>query len=151
MKKLLTALLLFGLPVLVSAQILNPAKWNFAAKKINSSTYELHMTATIDAGWHVYAQDTGEGPTPTSFTLAKNPLVVQVGKVMETGKLKKSFDQNFNSEMRYYENQVDFVQKVTVKGKAATRVNGTVKFMACDDHQCLPAKHVPFSFNIAGK
>jgi thiol:disulfide interchange protein DsbD len=151
MKKLLTALALFALPILASAQIENPVKWSFTAKKVNATTYEVHATATIEKGWHLYAQDAGEGPVPTSFKFTKNPLATAVGQTVEVGKLHKSFDKNFNSELKYYESTVDFVQKVTVKGKAATKVKGTVEFMVCDDHQCLPPKEVEFAVSVGGK
>jgi len=62
MKKLFTTLLLFALPILASTQIKNPVKWSFASKKNNDKTYELHMTAAIDPGWHLYAQEAGKGP-----------------------------------------------------------------------------------------
>jgi len=151
MKKLLTALLLLALPVLASAQIENPVKWSFASKKINDKTYELHMTATIEPGWHLYAQDAGEGPVPTSFKFSKNPLVATTGQPKEEGKLHKAFDKNFDSELKYYENKVNFVQTVTVRGKAATKVKGSVEYMVCDDHQCLPPKEVEFSIGVGGK
>jgi DsbC/DsbD-like thiol-disulfide interchange protein len=150
MKKLLT-LFLFAIPVLANAQIENPVKWDFTAKKINANTYEVHMKANIDAGWHLYAQEAGEGPVPTTFKFSKNPLVATAGKIKEQGKLKKAFDKNFDSELKYYENEVNFVQTVTVKGKATTQVKGSVEFMVCDDHQCLPPKEVPFAVPVGGK
>ncbi|NIG53154.1 protein-disulfide reductase DsbD domain-containing protein [Chitinophaga sp. Cy-1792] len=151
MKKLLTVLALFALPILASAQIENPVNWKFSSKKINETTWELHMTATIDAGWHLYAQEAGEGPVPTSFKIGKSPLAVAQGKITEVGKLQKHFDKNFNSELKYYEGMVDFVQKVTVKGKAAVKVKGSVEYMVCDDHQCLPPKEVEFAISVGGK
>lgn len=151
MKKLLTAICLFALPLLASAQVENPVKWSFTAKKVNATTYELHMSATIDGGWHLYAQEAGEGPVPTSFKITKNPLVSTTGKIAEVGKLHKAYDKNFDSELKYYENQVDFVQTVTVKGKAATKVKGSVEFMVCDDHQCLPPKELDFAISVGGK
>ncbi|PUZ27515.1 hypothetical protein DCM91_04615 [Chitinophaga costaii] len=151
MKKLLMMLSLFALPLLVSAQIENPVKWNFSSKKINETTYELHMTATIDAGWHLYAQEAGEGPVATSFKINKNPLIATNGKIAEVGKLTKAFDKNFNSELKYYADKVDFVQTVSVKGKAQTKVKGSVEFMTCDDHQCLPPKELEFTIAVGGK
>lgn len=148
MKKLLVALCLFALPMLAGAQDLDPVKWNFSTKKVNATTYELVATATIEKGWHLYAQDAGEGPIPTSFKFTKNPLVAAQGKVKEDGKMKKAFDKNFDSELKYYENSVSFVQRVTVKGKAATKVKGSVEFMVCDDHQCLPPTEVTFAFDL---
>lgn len=151
MKKLLVAMMLFALPVLAFAQDMNPVKWEFTSKKVNATTYEVHAKATIERGWHLYAQEAGEGPVPTSFTFAKNPLVTAQGKTQEVGKLHKAFDKNFNSELKYYENTVTFVQKVTVKGKAVTKVKGSVEFMVCDDHQCLPPTAVDFAVNVGGK
>ena len=145
------ALFLLTLPVLAQAQMNNPVKWSFTSKKINATTYELHMTAAIDGGWHLYAQEAGEGPVPTSFKLVKNPLAVPMGKIKEVGKLHKAFDKNFSSELKYYQNQVDFVQTVTVKTKVSTNIKGTVEFMVCDDHQCLPPKAVEFSIALNSK
>ncbi|RPD38682.1 protein-disulfide reductase DsbD domain-containing protein [Chitinophaga barathri] len=148
MKKLLVALCLFALPVLAVAQDLDPVKWAFSTKKVNATTYDVIATATIEKGWHLYAQEAGEGPVPTTFKFAKNPLVAATGKVKENGKLKKAFDKNFDSELKYYENSVSFVQRVTVKGKAATKFKGSVEFMVCDDHQCLPPTQVDFAFDL---
>lgn len=151
MKKLLVALsMIFALPALVFAQESNPVKWEFSAKKVSGQTYEVIVKATLDKGWHVYAQEAGEGPVPTKITFAKNPLVALSGKVAEVGKMHKSFDENFNSELKYYETTVSFVQKVTVKGKATTKLNGTLEYMVCDDKQCLPPAEVPFSVSLGG-
>ncbi len=148
MKKLLVALCLFALPALASAQLADPVKWAFKTKKIDAKTYDVIATATIEKGWHLYAQEAGEGPIPTTFKFAKNPLVATTGKVKEDGKLKKAFDKNFDSELKYYENTVNFVQRVTVKGKAATKLKGSVEFMVCDDHQCLPPTEIEFAFDL---
>ncbi|TAN13719.1 MAG: DUF255 domain-containing protein [Chitinophagaceae bacterium] len=141
-------LLLLSMPVLSQAQILNPVKWDYTAQKINDSTYALNMRASIDHGWHVYSQNAGEGPIPTSFTFDKDPQIALIGNVAEKGKEIKTFDKVFNSELRFYENGVDFVQKVTVKGN--TTLKGTLEYMVCNDVNCLPPKDVPFSFQLTG-
>jgi thiol:disulfide interchange protein DsbD len=105
------------------------------------------MKAAIDPGWHVYAQNAGDGPIPTSFTFEDNPDVELIGKVQEKGKEIKTFDKVFNSELRYYAEEVDFVQQVKVKGN--TTLKGTLEFMVCNDVNCLPPKDVPFSFNLS--
>src|SRR4051812_11797742 len=79
------------------SQLINPVKWSFTSKKVSEKVYEVHITALLDNKWHIYAQDAGEGPEPTSFKFSKNPLVKLDGKVLEEGKLEKSFDPNFNS------------------------------------------------------
>ena len=133
------------------AQLENPVVWTYTAKKINSKQYELHMTANIQPNWHIYSQDAGEGPEPTSFSFSKNPLVKFDGKIAEIGKLEKAFDPNFNSTLKFYNNKVDFVQKVSLKSIASTVIKGTLTFMVCNDRKCLPPKDVPFSIKIQGK
>ena len=151
MKKIYLAGLMLFFAGFVHAQINNPVLWSYTAKKIADKTYELHITATINGNWHLYAQDAGEGPEPTTFKFTPNPLIKFDGKVKEIGKMEKSFDKNFNSVLKYYANKVDFVQKVKVKSSIATVVKGTVNFMVCNDRQCLPPRDVPFTINIGGK
>ena len=151
MKKIFTVLLLVLVAGFAQAQINNPVTWSYTAKKIADKTYELHMTATIGGNWHLYAQDAGKGPEPTSFVFTPNPLIKFEGKVKEIGKQEQSFDKNFNSVLKYYANKVDFVQKVKVKSSTATVVKGIVNFMVCNDRQCLPPRDVPFTIKINGK
>ena len=151
MKKIITGMILLMFTGLVNAQINNPVKWTYTAKKIADKTYELHMTASIDGNWHLYAQDAGEGPEPTVFSFTANPLIKFDGKVKEIGKLEKSYDNNFKSVSKYYSKKVDFVQKIKVKSSIATIVKGSVSFMVCNDRQCLPPRDYPFSINVGGK
>ena len=134
------------------AQMENPVKWTYSAKKIKGNMYELHMTATLEPKWHIYSQDIkGDGPVPTSFTFDKNPLVKTDGAVAEVGKLEKDFDKNFNMTLKYYGNKVDFVQRVKLKSAVNTFAKGKVTYMVCNDKKCLPPKDVPFSIKIDPK
>ncbi|MBX2934845.1 MAG: hypothetical protein KF825_11400 [Ferruginibacter sp.] len=151
MKRIFTLLGFMMMAGFAKAQINNPVTWTYSAKKVADKVYEIHMTANIDGNWHLYAQDAGEGPEPTTFSFTANPLITFDGKVKEVGKLEKSYDKNFNSVLKYYAKKVDFVQKVKVKSSAATVVKGTVNYMVCNDRQCLPPKDVPFSVKVGGK
>ena len=151
MKKILTAAFLILFAGYANSQINNPVAWTYTAKKIADKTYELHMTASIDGNWHLYAQDAGEGPEPTTFSFTANPLIKFDGKVKEIGKLEKSYDKNFKSVLKFYAKKVDFVQKIKVKSSIATVVKGSVSFMVCNDRQCLPPRDFPFSINVGGK
>ncbi len=152
MKKLiLVVFALTSIFLIASAQIENPVEWSYSAKKIGNKQYEVHLTATIEGKWHLYAQDAGEGPEPTSFIFNKNPLIKLIGKVNEIGKLETSFDKNFNSTLKYYNKKVDFIQKISLKSSASTVLKGTVTYMVCNDNKCLPPKDVPFSIKIDSK
>lgn len=150
-RQLLTAIILLAMPVWAAAQLANPVKWTFKSKKINDKTWELHLVATIQSDWRLYAQETGEGPVPTTFKFAPNPLVSSTGKVKETGKLRKSFDKNFQAELKYYQTQVTFVQTVTLKTQTATEVKGIVEYMVSNEHEVLPPKNVDFKITVGGK
>ncbi|MBK8608991.1 MAG: hypothetical protein IPL84_03335 [Chitinophagaceae bacterium] len=151
LKKIITGTFLLLFAGFVQAQINNPVTWTYTAQKIADKTYELHITATIDGNWHMYAQDAGEGPEPTTFAFTANPLISFDGKVKELGKMEKSYDKNFNSVLKYYAKKVDFVQKIKLRSSVATVVKGTVTFMVCNDRQCLPPRDIPFSIKVGGK
>src|SRR5687767_5737511 len=97
------------------AQIENPVKWSYTAKKISDKTYEVYITANLDPKWHIYAQEAGEGPEPTSIKFSKNPLISVDGKVKEQGTLEKEYDKNFGSVLKFYSTKVTFVQKVKLR------------------------------------
>lgn len=151
MKKIVLFLLVASIAINVNAQIENPVKWTYTAKKVKGDLYELHMTAVLEPKWHIYAQEAGEGPEPTAFVFAKNPIIKLEGAVTEIGKLEKQFDKNFNSTLRFYGNKVDFIQKVKLKSPISTIAKGTVTFMVCNDKKCLPPKDVAFSIKIDPK
>jgi thiol:disulfide interchange protein DsbD len=145
MRKLLViALLLIG-SVTFAQQ--SPVSWAFSSKKISPTVYEVHLTASILPGWHLYSQDQPADAIaiPTSFTFSKNPLLQFDGKVKEVGKLEKFKDEKLEVSAYQYSNKVDFVQKVTLKGKAKTAIAGKLEFQTCDDKKCLPPKTVSFS------
>ena len=129
------------------AQIQNPVSWTTSSKKINDKTYEVHLTANLNSGWHIYSQHTPEGgPVPTSLTFTKNPLVTVEGKAKEVVKLEQHVEPLFgNIDVKQFSNKVDFVQLVKLKAPVKTSVNVAVEFMVCNDKQCLPPKTEKFS------
>ena len=53
----------------IFSQIEDPLKWATSVEKSSDTEFVLVSTATIDDGWHLYAQDVPEdGPIATSFT-----------------------------------------------------------------------------------
>jgi len=126
-------------------------QWTYNAKKVSDKIYEVHMTATINGDFHLYAQDVGgDGPIATSFTFTKNPLLQLDGKVKEVGKTIKKFESVWNHDVKYYEKNVDFVQLVKMKSNAKTNLSGKVEFMVCNDQKCLPPSNVEIMVNVGG-
>lgn len=132
----------------VAAQVKNPVDWSYKAVK-KGSNFEVVITATLKKPWHIYSQNTGKaGPIPTNITFGKNPLVTLVGKVKETGKLEKTFDKNFQTDVLSYANKVVFTQVVKVPAGVKTNITGTVEYMVCDDEQCLPPTKKSFDIKL---
>ncbi len=151
MKHLFTLLSVLMITTLASAQSAKQVKWSFTSKKIAEKTYEIHMTASLNGNWHLYAQNVGvDGPVPTTFTYTKNPLLSVDGKPKEIGKVIKKKEEVWGGVVNYYEKSVNFIQVVKVKGNIKTNMAGKVEFMVCDDQQCLPPSQVEFTVNLGG-
>jgi len=129
----------------------NPVSWNFSSKKVDDKTFEVHFTASIQSGWHLYSQEQPDDAVaiPTSVSINNNPLIKLDGKIKEVGKMEKFKDKALGVSAHQYSNKVDFVQLVKIKSSAKTNVSGNIEFQTCDDKKCLPPKTV--NFNIALK
>ena len=143
MKAVLLSMFLF-VAMAVSAQ--DPITWTFTSKKLPNGNYEVHMTATIDKGWHLYSQEQPDDAIAmgTTFSITSNPLLEVVGKIREEGKMEKFHDNELDLSANQFSNSVNFVQTVKIKGKAKTSFSGSVEFQTCNDKKCLPPKTVNF-------
>jgi len=149
MKKILASLSFLAIGLAVQAQ-LNPVSWSFTTKKIADKTYEVHMKATIQNGWHLYSQSQPVDAIaiPTTFTFNSNPLLKLEGKVKEVGKMEKFHDPKLDLSANQFSNTVTFIQVVKLKAKTKTNITGSVEFQTCDDKKCLPPRTVNFTAAI---
>lgn len=149
MKKNILVLVLLMMGLGASAQIKDPISWDFKAVKKGADKYQLVITASIAQPWHLYSQNVGAGgPIPTKIELNKNPLVTVVGKPKENGKLQKIHDNMFKMDVLFYSNEVSFTQDLTVKAGVKTNITGVVKYMVCDDNECLPPSKKTFDIKL---
>ena len=153
MKKLLYFLLLFTAFITsLNGQILEPVKWSTSVEKISDSDYDLVIKATIDKGWHLYAQSIpDDGPIPTTFSFETQDDAFQlIGKpTEETG--HTDFDKVFEMNIKYFENSTTFKQRIRVLTDDKIEILGTVEFMVCDDMRCLPPTEEEIMFSVQGK
>jgi thiol:disulfide interchange protein DsbD len=131
------------------AQMKTPVKWSYSAKKIADKTYELHITADIDNGWHIYSLDhKGDIGVATSIKINPNPLGMLDGKLATKAKAVSMKDPSTGEMVKFYTNAVDFVQVVKLKAAVKTNYTGSLEFMTCDDHECLPPTTKKFSIAL---
>ncbi len=149
MKKLFLFITFITAACVAHAQ--SPVSWSFSSKKVSDKTFEVHLTANIQSGWHLYSQNQPDDAIaiPTNFAINNNPLLKLDGKIKEVGKMEKFKDKILGISAHQYSEKVDFVQVVKLKSNAKTNISGSVEFQTCDDKKCLPPKTV--NFNIALK
>jgi hypothetical protein len=142
--------LLTGLLVMLCAYSQQPVSWNYAVKHVEGNVYEVHLTAAIQQGWHLYSQTQPENAiaVPTSIKFGNNPLLQLDGKIKEIGVLHKINDTTLDIGAWQYSGMVDFVQRVVVKAVVKTNINGSIQFQVCTDERCLPAATKDFIVTI---
>ncbi len=150
MKRLSLFVSMFILVVTASAQVPNVINWTFSAKKTADKTYEVHFTATLSPGWHVYSQTQPKDAvaSPTTFKINNNALVKLDGKIKEVGKMQVYKDPTLGISANQYSDKVDFVQVVKLKANAKTNLTGNVEYQTCDDKKCLPPKKTTFNIPL---
>jgi thiol:disulfide interchange protein DsbD len=147
MKKLIMASIALFFAVGVSAQILTPVKWSYAAKKTGPNEAVVFIKATIDDGWHIYSQNIKDGgPIKTSFAFNPSKQYAVIGKTTEPTPVTK-YEKSFSMNVSYFEKSVIFQQKVKLTA-AQTTVTGKLEYMTCNDQKCLPPDDIDFSIPV---
>ena len=142
MKKLCAMGLMLLVSILVQAQIQNPVKFSVQLKAGKTAEAELVFTGKIAAGWHVYSTNLpSDGPISATFHADKLDGVELVGKLTPRGKEIKNFDKVFEMQLRYFENSVQFVQKIRFT-KPQYVLKAYLEYGACNDQSCLPPTQV---------
>lgn len=148
MKKLLLMMVALVICAGAYAQIETPVRWAYAAKKLNSKEAVVYLKATIQPGWHIYSLNVGDGgPIATSFVFSKSKDFAPVGKTTEPKPLSK-YEESFKMNVTYFEKEVVFSQKVSLKSATATAITGKLTYMTCNDKKCLPPDDVDFTIPL---
>lgn len=106
MKKLLNIFFALILTCVAQAQMVEPVHFSSELKMLGENEAEILFNARIDAGWHVYSTELGDGPISATFNVVKLDGVETVGKLMARGGEIKHFDKMFGMELRYFEQKV---------------------------------------------
>ena len=148
-KKMTTTVVMALMAVTAMAQMMNPVHFKSELKTGKGAEAEIVFTATIDDGWHVYSTDLGnDGPIEATFNIEKMDGAETVGKLQPKGNVIKKFDKLFEMELKYFEKQAQFVQKIKFT-KPTYDIDCYLEYGACNDQSCLPPSEV--SLKVSGK
>ena len=112
----------------------NPVTWTTQAKQIDSLTYDVVITATIEEKWHLYATEMPkDGPLPTEFTFQDTTTI---GPLMHS-ELITGFDPIFEMELSYFDNKATFYQTIKVVDQSVQDITVDLIYQACDDKLCI--------------
>ena len=150
LKATFITLLLTVFAVTAAAQMQDPVHFSVSQKKVSPTEIEVLFTAKIDAGWHVYSTGMpSDGPTSATIHTDVAQGVAPVGGLKHRGKEISQYDNMFGMNLRYFENNVTFVQKYKITGKTY-HVKGYLEYGACNDEMCMPPTSVEFDYKGEG-
>ena len=142
MKRILSAVSMLIMAFMVHAQIMEPVKFTSTLKTNNTAEAEIVFSGTIDNGWHVYSTNLGnDGPIEATFHVNKLEGAELVGPLMPRGKEISEYDNMFGMKLRYFEKNVQFVQKVKFT-KPQYNIDAYLEYGACNDEMCMPPTEV---------
>ena len=142
MKKVVMTLWTLMVVLGMHAQMVDPVHFTSELKMGEGTEAEIIFHATIDNGWHVYSTEIGEdGPIEATFNVEKMEGAELVGKLTPKGKVIKKMDKLFNMEMKYFEKEATFVQKIRFT-KPQYDIDCYLEYGACSDASCLPPSEI---------
>ncbi len=147
-KRMTTLLSLLCMAVMAVAQIHEPIQCETSWKMVGDNVAELRIAAKIEAGWHVYSTELEDGPTAAVLEVETLDGAHLDGKLTFEGKEINKYDDMFGMEVRYFENEVTFIQRFIIE-KENSKVQGYFQYGACNDENCLPPTNVEFSYTAS--
>ena len=151
MKRIMTVATLMLVSILAMAQMQTPVHFSVSQKQVSPSEVDVIFTGKIDKGWHVYS--TGlpdDGPISATLTSETSEGAKAEGKLKAQGKEISQFDNLFGMKLRYFENNVTFVQRYKLTAEKY-HIKGFLEYGACNDQSCLPPTQVEFDYTGTGK
>ena len=136
--KMRKLLLLFALLTTWVAMAQSPVSFTVQQKQVSPTEVDVVFTAKIAPGWHVYSTGLpNDGPISATLTTEKAEGAQPVGKLTPKGKEISQFDELFGMKLRFFENNVTFVQKYKITGENYN-IKGFLEYGACNDQTaCL--------------
>ena len=155
-QRLRTFLLLFTLALAAFAAADGEITWSAKLDRDDVRAGEVAkivVTATIKDGWHTYSiVPVPEGPFPTTIQPPKADWIESAGRVSEQAPVMEE-DPNFGKTVGLFNNSAEFFVPIKVKTgvSGAQKLPVSLRFMTCNDTNCLPPKtiEVPLEATIA--
>ena len=139
------SVLLLGMGL--NAQVIRDAvTWSRSVEDKSPTEKVLVFTATVKDPWHLYGTELPKGgPTPTHLLVDKIEGAELVGGLTSMQKPIEKYDPNFEMTLRFFSGKVTFRQKIRITDPKKFAFVGAIRYMACNDEQCLPPANWEFT------
>lgn len=139
------SILLLGMGL--NAQVIRDAvTWSRSVEDKSPTEKVLVFTATVKNPWHLYGTELPKGgPTPTHLLVDKIEGAELVGGLTSAQKPVEMYDPNFEMTLRFFSGKVTFRQKIRITDPKKFAFVGAIRYMACNDEQCLPPANWEFT------
>lgn len=141
-KKISILFALMVMAVMAAGAQTTPIKWRTFVKMTSETEGVLTVKAVIEPGWHLYGTKLPEGgPVATTFDFSGSHGVKYTGPFVPDTKTVTMEDPNFGMTLTYWDKTVSFTRKFKLTGPIdGAEIKGTVRYMACNDENCMPPK-----------
>lgn len=150
-RALIALLMLLGGGTSAVGQIINDAiRWSHQLENQGADMYTLVFTAKLKPNWHLYGtQIPPNGPQPTALLMDELAGAELIGELTPVRKAIEKYDEIFEMNISYYEGEIRFRQTFRVNDPKAFRMAGAVRYMVCDDTNCLPPSTYEFAYKAS--
>ena len=152
MKRLSGTLLLlfFSIFICVAQETSAPVKWRFSVKMTSPTDGVVTVTARVQGNWHIYGlKKIANGPVPTTFNFSESKGVRFTDEFKPSVPVTEKVDPAFGLKIGLWCGNVSFVRHFKLTGDVNDAiVKGSVKYMVCDDTNCMPPTTQTFASGI---
>lgn len=126
-----------------------PVSWAYSLSQKQDNLWEVCLTATVAAPWHMYDMGPYDGgPTPTSFTFELPSGAQLVGSTQMLNPPERLYDSAFDMNIGTFTGSAQFVQQIQTQNNSLAGLKVTAEWQACDDGTCLPPEEETIDLSL---
>lgn len=130
----------------------NHVSWQYSVNIVNDTEAEIVFTGTADKDWHFYTLN--DELNPIIFKFNKSPLFSPAGKISQTPRPKKEYDDLMSATREFYEKSGTFKQKIKITASGPFDITGSFEYQTCFLDGICQIEKQDFKINVpysAGK
>lgn len=140
MKKIFTFLIVvMAIGMTMTAQ--SPVRWRTSVTMTSPTEGEITIKALISDGWHLYGLEMPQGgPKATRFDFSDSQGIEIEGKIQPSESPIEQMDPLFGKKLSWWDRNVTFTQRFTLKERKDARVKVSISYMSCNGGSCTPPR-----------